>query len=302
MYTIYKRITPDGKVYVGCTSKTLNARAGIEGAGYRQSPVFWSEILRWGWSQIVSEVVATTESAEEARELEADAIMAALRDCGSSNLLNRNLSSGYSWTEEQRACLSAILKESPDFQDACRDPVRNAHISDSIKKKWSQPEYRERVLTAIRTSVKHKEACSSVDVRQRTSQSLKAWHSIPENKAKFLETMRSQSRRERLSASIRASKRHLDSCRSVERNQKLATSLRSYYANEENRQAMSQAVRNSKAFQNAMQSDERRARIAASSRGRVWVHNNEINRFILEMELPELLEQGWVRGRLSKNK
>ena len=297
MYTIYKRTTPDGKVYIGCTSKSLAARAGIEGAGYRQSPLFWAAILEWGWSRIESAVLSTTDSAEKAKRLETDAISQAVNDCGSDKLLNTELSSSYSWTPEQRAYMAIVLKGSAKFQAACRDDEHRAHISSSLTKKWAEPGYRQDVTTSIKNSLLHKEACSSAENREKRSQSQKNWHQVEENRTRFLETMRSTSRRERLSASIRASESHKASCQSEERNQKLAASLRAHYADENNRQAMSDAVKNSDAFQKAMQSDERRAKIAASSKGRVWIHKEDSNKFVPRSELPSFLEQGWLRGR-----
>lgn len=37
MYQIYRYTAPDGRVYIGCTARTLAERAGLHGEGYREA-------------------------------------------------------------------------------------------------------------------------------------------------------------------------------------------------------------------------------------------------------------------------
>lgn len=70
MFYIYKRMTPDGKVYIGCTTRSLEARAGTRGLEYSRNQHFWSAIQKFGWSSINSEILATADNSEEAKRLE----------------------------------------------------------------------------------------------------------------------------------------------------------------------------------------------------------------------------------------
>ena len=153
MYTIYKRTTPDGNVYIGCTSKSLAARAGIEGAGYRQSPLFWAAILEWGWSRIESEVLSTTDSAEEAKRLETDAISQAVNDYGSDKLLNTKLSSSYCQSEERNQKLAASLRAhyaDENNRQAMSDAVKN---SDAFQKAMQSDERRAKIAASSKGRV-----------------------------------------------------------------------------------------------------------------------------------------------------
>lgn len=71
MFMIYKLTSPDGKVYIGCTSHAkLEHRFGFRGEGYRGQPYIWPAIQKFGWENFKHEAIATAESREEASELE----------------------------------------------------------------------------------------------------------------------------------------------------------------------------------------------------------------------------------------
>lgn len=71
MFTIYKLESPEGKVYIGCTKHNrLEHRFGRDGEGYYGQPYIWPAIQKFGWNSFKHEVIATTESREEASELE----------------------------------------------------------------------------------------------------------------------------------------------------------------------------------------------------------------------------------------
>lgn len=70
MYTIYKRTTPDGKVYIGKTTQTLEKRAVGNGNGYKNNEAFYAAIQEFGWKNVESVILATTDSEEESVMLE----------------------------------------------------------------------------------------------------------------------------------------------------------------------------------------------------------------------------------------
>lgn len=67
-YTVYKHITPDGKVYIGATKQEVNRR-WQNGIGYKTQP-FWKAIEQYGWDNILHEIVADNLSEEDAHLLE----------------------------------------------------------------------------------------------------------------------------------------------------------------------------------------------------------------------------------------
>lgn len=70
MYTIYKHTSPSGKVYIGQTvKKNLNQR-WLKGMGYKDAPLFWKAIQKYGWDNLTHEVIQTTDTKEKADILE----------------------------------------------------------------------------------------------------------------------------------------------------------------------------------------------------------------------------------------
>ena len=68
-WCVYQHICPNGKTYVGITSQKPETRwAG--GFGYRINYEFFSMIVKYGWDNIIHQVVHAELTEEEARELE----------------------------------------------------------------------------------------------------------------------------------------------------------------------------------------------------------------------------------------
>ena len=69
MYTVYMHTTPDGKKYVGATSRSIDER-WCYGSGYATNPGFSASIKKHGWGNIKHEILSTCETREEAISLE----------------------------------------------------------------------------------------------------------------------------------------------------------------------------------------------------------------------------------------
>lgn len=67
-WSVYRHTTPDGKVYIGATSKLPRVRWNY-GHGYRNSS-FYEAIQQYGWNNILHEVIATSLTETEAYEME----------------------------------------------------------------------------------------------------------------------------------------------------------------------------------------------------------------------------------------
>lgn len=64
-YIVYKHTSPSGKVYIGITKQTANAR-WKNGLGYQSSPHFWKAIQKYGWDSFSHEVLRDGLTREEA--------------------------------------------------------------------------------------------------------------------------------------------------------------------------------------------------------------------------------------------
>ena len=53
-YSVYKHITPSGKVYIGLTGNEPKRRWDC-GHGYKSNPHFWNAIKLYGWKNIKHE-------------------------------------------------------------------------------------------------------------------------------------------------------------------------------------------------------------------------------------------------------
>lgn len=74
-YTVYKHVFPNGKVYVGITSQKVERR-WRNGLGYRnKQDLIYRAILKYGWENIVHDVLCTGLSKEEAEKKEVELIL-----------------------------------------------------------------------------------------------------------------------------------------------------------------------------------------------------------------------------------
>ena len=71
MYTVYKHVSPSGKIYIGITSQSVNRRWS-NGNGYRRNEYFYRAILKYGWDNFKHEILFTglTKEQAEAKEIE----------------------------------------------------------------------------------------------------------------------------------------------------------------------------------------------------------------------------------------
>lgn len=70
MWSIYKHIFPNGKVYIGLT-KQLPSNRFKNGYGYEKCPLMWKAIKKYGWENVVTEWLKVDISTlEEAGQLE----------------------------------------------------------------------------------------------------------------------------------------------------------------------------------------------------------------------------------------
>lgn len=169
MYLIYLHKTPENKVYVGCTSKTIQERKRL---GY--TGTFGEIVVRFGWNNIETTILAETESQEESARLEDEYIR---KYKATDNRFGYNRAKGIGGKTEicksrlstsaykahsnpdthQKLCLAQKIaqnrpdvrqKKSTSSRDAMTKPGMHEKLSKSAKKAWSNPEIRERFVKA----------------------------------------------------------------------------------------------------------------------------------------------------------
>ena len=72
-WTVYRHISPSGKVYIGITSQDVLTRWHY-GHGYVRCEYFYKAIQKYGWNSIKHEVLFTNLSEEKAKYLEVELI------------------------------------------------------------------------------------------------------------------------------------------------------------------------------------------------------------------------------------
>ena len=70
-YTVYKHTSPEGKVYIGCTSLTPERRWNN---GYQHNREFDEDIERLGWDNFEHEIISSSMSEADAYDLEKELI------------------------------------------------------------------------------------------------------------------------------------------------------------------------------------------------------------------------------------
>lgn len=73
-WTVYRHISPSGKVYIGITSKENVNKRWRYGTGYSSCIIFQNTINKYGWNNITHEVLFTDLTEDRAKNLEKDLI------------------------------------------------------------------------------------------------------------------------------------------------------------------------------------------------------------------------------------
>lgn len=69
-YIIYCHTSPNGKRYIGYTSKTLEVRSGLKGQRYYPNKEFYDDITLFGWDNFSHEILSVCDTKEKAMDLE----------------------------------------------------------------------------------------------------------------------------------------------------------------------------------------------------------------------------------------
>ena len=74
-WTVYKHISPSGKVYIGITSKKdPRDRWGKDGCLYKNNTLFWKAVEKYGWDNIEHEILCENMKEDDAKNMEIELI------------------------------------------------------------------------------------------------------------------------------------------------------------------------------------------------------------------------------------
>ncbi len=145
-YIVYKHTSPSGKVYIGITGQTTKQRWGCNGNGYKYCPYFWRAIQKYGWENIEHEILYEGLTEEEACEMEVKLIAeynATDPAHGYNDLIGGTSGKhGRPYTEEQLRKMSEVSKK------RWEDPEYRQRLSDAHKGKILPPEQRQKMSDA----------------------------------------------------------------------------------------------------------------------------------------------------------
>ena len=157
-YCVYIHTFPNGKKYVGCTSRNPQTR-WANGKGYQLHAEMFEAIITFGWNNITHEIVCDGLSKQEAYDMESDLIL---------KYKTTNAEYGYN--------LSQGLKDGVQFHsDAGKERIRNAMktriVSDESRRKMSE----SKKGTAFHTQ-KHTEETKALISQSRKGKTAKENH------------------------------------------------------------------------------------------------------------------------------
>lgn len=134
-HSVYKHTSPEGKIYIGCTSQKLTRRWD-NGNGYKYShKEFYSDIQKFGWNNFLHEIIASGLSEEAGYLLEAEYIKkynTTNPEYGYNKSTGGKGSMGCFWSEERRRQRSDAVKgdKNPMYGKPC-DGERRRKISEA---------------------------------------------------------------------------------------------------------------------------------------------------------------------------
>lgn len=144
-YIVYRHTSPNGKMYIGITSRTLEARSGHNGYGYRKNEHFYRAIQKYGWENFLHEIIFSNLSKSEAEAKEIELI--ALYDTRDAQKGYNNSSGGESgskgakFSDETRKKMSIAHKGKRLTEKQMKAHQKINHhrkLSKEAKKKISQ--------------------------------------------------------------------------------------------------------------------------------------------------------------------
>lgn len=173
-YCVYKHTSPNGKVYIGITSKNPLKR-WRKGSGYYSNSAFFNAIHKYGWDNIRHEILFDGLTKEEACQKEIELI---------KQYDSTNPQRGYNITFGGEGKSGWVTRE--ETKEKLRKALKGRIISEETRKKSSQAHkgyvWEKSSLEKMRTSLKGRKI--STEARKKISAARKGTKQSEETKRK----------------------------------------------------------------------------------------------------------------------
>lgn len=162
MYSIYKHTTPDGRVYVGMTK---NIKQRWTNHSYSNNKRFTEAIHRYGWENILHEVICTADDKESAMRIEKEMIA---RYDSTNPSRGYNISSGGSGGSGVVHSEESKERTRQSLLGVKHTEERVQMQKDSAIKLWENEEHRKKMSSAHIGKMRGSMNASSKTVYQYT--------------------------------------------------------------------------------------------------------------------------------------
>lgn len=169
LYILYEHVSPEGKKYIGITSKKDPNDRWLSGEGYRYNKHFYNDIKKFGWNNFRHNILMVDLS-------EKDAVLYERKYIAKNKTTDRyygyNITSGGEiypgWTisKEQRHKMSVEAKK------RMQNPELRRKVSEGTKKAMQRPEVRIKFLKAMNDPIRRK-AISERNMNRKLSDETK---------------------------------------------------------------------------------------------------------------------------------
>ena len=169
-FILYRHTSPNGKVYIGITSKSVKDRWRNNGRGYKSNIHFYNAINKYGWENFKHEVLHENLTKEDAIMLEKKYIKE--HDSfkkGYNRTLGGEGTEGYRHSQATKDILRKYA-----LNQKRMTPEQYKKNGEKIKKAWQDPNSRfnDREFRA-NLGVKHRGKVLSDQTRKRISEALR---------------------------------------------------------------------------------------------------------------------------------
>ena len=139
-WLVYKHISPSNKVYIGITS-VLPCERWARGRGYKECPMFYKAIQKYGWDNIEHKILIDHLTFEEAIEVERQLIAYYKSICKSYNVTDGGEGLyGYHHTDEYKEHIRQLQLGKPKSKESILKRLQTIkqcpyHLTEETKRK-----------------------------------------------------------------------------------------------------------------------------------------------------------------------
>lgn len=159
-WNLYMHTCPNGKKYIGITTRNCKDR-WRSGNGYKNNKHFYSAILKYGWENIIHEVLATELSKEEAFLYETSLIA-----------LHKSDNPFYGYNHSKGGEGKTGFSPSEETRQKIKDKLAGRHRPDEVKRKLSiahlgkslTPEHKEKIKSSCKNINSKKVVCVTTGI------------------------------------------------------------------------------------------------------------------------------------------